>query len=352
MPVYTDKRNGRFFIQFRLHGETYKERLPVGTTKKQAEALEIKVKSQMLFEQHGIDVERKDFTFERFVQDYYLPHVEANTPASLEKALIICKAALAFLKGRQMRSIKPFDIERFKASRMTLKTQHGTQRKPATVLRELCVISGIFSLAVKNDVIEYNPCSRVQKPKFDNVQDRILKREDEQKFFANMYSEWAKDICTIVLNTGLRQNDVMRMTRFEVDLNAGWLRITQGKTSRRVEAFINDAIRPILEKRIEKYKDGLLFPSPITGNEKGSIRHCMLRACKRAKIDPLTIRDLRRTYGTRLQENGVDTATVARMLGHSDLRSIHRYQRSLEMMQKASESLASSANILPAAQSK
>lgn len=348
MPIYVDKRNGRLFIQFRLHGETYKERLPKGTTKGAARQIETRVRHQMLFEQHGIDTDRKDFTFERFVQDYYLPHIEANSPASLEKALYICKAALSFLKGRQMRFVKPVDIERFKTSRMALKTQHDTQRKPATVLRELAIISGVFSLAVKNDIIEYNPCSRVKKPKFDNVQNRILAPEDEAKLFANMHSDWARDVCRMALYSGLRQNDIMRLTRFECDLVGGWIRLTQSKTSQRVDVSINEVMRPILEKRITKYKDGLLFPSPKTEKATGSVRHCMLRACKRAEIAPLTIRDLRRTFGTRLLPN-TDTVTAARMLGHSGLRSIHRYQRSLDAMQKASDSLASNAPALPTA---
>src|SRR3989337_2904011 len=70
---------------------------------------------------------------------------------------------------------KPADIEKFKQHRANTKTQHDTVRKPATVLRELSIISKIFSMAVKNDFLEFNPCSRVEKPKFDNIQNRILR---------------------------------------------------------------------------------------------------------------------------------------------------------------------------------
>jgi integrase len=44
----------------------------------------------------------------------------------------------------------------------------------------------------------------------------------------------------------------------------------------------------------------------------------MLGACARAKIELITIWNLRRTFGTRLGENNVNTATIAKLLGHGD----------------------------------
>lgn len=336
MGVYTDKRTGNLFIQFQLRGETYKERLGPKIKRKEAEALEIKIRSQLLFESHGIS-ERNDHTFERFVKDYYLPFVEANhSKDSFEKSINVCRIAMPMFSNRQMRSIKPVELERFKTIRTNAPTMHGTLRKPATVLRELSILSRIFSLAVLNDVCDYNPCSRVEKPKFDNVMDKVLRREDEQKFFANMHSEWAKDICKLVLHTGLRRNDLMRLTRFDVDRPARLIRLVQGKTKRRVIIPLNDVAMEILERRWS-LKSDLLFPSPVTGKETGSVTHAMRRACVRAEITVLTIRDLRRTYATRLDH--FDAVTISRMLGHADLRSVHRYQRSLDKMREAAESL-------------
>jgi integrase len=348
VPIYQDKKTKRLFIQFQLHGETYKERLPEGITRKKAETIEVKVKSQMLFDQHGIETAAKNQTFERFIQDVYLPTIDGRVSKdSFEKAIYVCKAALPFFKGKQMRQIKPKDIEQFQRSREDAPTMHGRVRQPSTIHRELSIISKIFSLAVRNDLCEYNPCQRVDKPKFDNTQNRVLKKADEKRFLAALPSEWVREVCIVVLNTGLRMNDVMGLTRFQCRMDEGWIWLTQGKTKRKVEVRINAAVRPILEKRIAKYKDGILFPSPRTG-KAGSVRHTMQRTCEKLGLDPLTIRDLRRTFGTRIQPL-VDTVTAARMMGHSDLRSIHRYQRSLEMMEKATDSLAESPHSLPAA---
>ena len=346
MPVYLDKRNNRYFIQFRLHGETYKERLPAKTTKKQAETLELKIKSQMLFEQFGIQTDRQDQTFERFIRDVYLPYVETNqSKDSFERAINICKDAMPFFKGKQMRSIRPADVEAFKTSRMRLLTQHRTVRKPATIARELSIVRGIFSMAVTNDLCEYNPVSRVKVARFDNVQNKVLAKEHETAFFAAFRSPWAADICKMVLSTGLRQNDILGLTKFDIDREAGLIRLVQGKTKRRVEIPMNETVQEIVDRHW-KGKDVLLFPSPRTSKQAGSVRKAMFGACKRAKIPQLTIRDLRRTFGTRLHELGYDDSTVAQLLGHSDMRSIHRYKRGTEIKKQAVFSL-DDAPILP-----
>jgi integrase len=355
MPVYRDKQTGRFFIQFQLNGEPYKQRLHAGITRRAAETLEVRIKNQLLFEQHGVAA-RQDHTFENFIQEVYLPQVEADQGASaLSKAIVICKAALQFFKGKQMRAIKPADIERFKVSRMALKTMHGKERQPATVARELSIISAIFREAVKNDVCEINPCSRVQKPSFDNVQNRVLRPEDEAKFFGSFDKEQgrtAHDVCRVVLHTGLRQNDILGLSKFQVDLEARLIRLVQGKTKRLVEIRMSETVFQILNRRMSETKGELLFPSEKNNERLRSIRTAIAGACTRAGIERLTIRDLRRTCSTRLDNLGFSTATIAKHLGHADLRSVLRYQRGRAVLDdavNALEKFSQSATILPMA---
>jgi integrase len=348
MPIYTDKKTKRLYIQFDFLGQTHKKRLPKKTTKSEAVKLETKLKNKLFFEANSVEAKRQ-IKFEDFLVEYFLPFAEANhRKASFDRQVIICKLALPFFKGNDLRQIKPADIEKFKQLRVTTETQHKTVRKPATVLRELSIISKVFSLAVKNDFLEFNPCSRVEKPKFDNIQNRILQMEDEAKFLAEFQSDWAKDICILVLNTGLRQNDALGLSKFNVDWSSNVIRLIQGKTKRVVEIPMNNTVKALLQARRHNGSD-LFFPSPKNGLQGTSIKKAVIGACARAKIEPITIRDLRRTFGTRLGENNVNTTTIAKLLGHGDLRSIHRYQRGTEIMREAVGLLENPAKILPLA---
>jgi integrase len=48
---------------------------------------------------------------------------------------------------------------------------------------------------------------------------------------------------------------------------------------------------------------------------------------------------LRRTFSTSLEEDGFSASTIAKLLGHSDLRSVHRYERGREILRTAVKSL-------------
>lgn len=341
MGVYLDKKTNRFYIEFQHRGERYKERLGDGITRKDAERLELAIKADLMFAAHGITTKRTQMTFERFVVDHFERYAEANyTEITVDKALYVCKAAAPFFKGKALRSIKPADVERFKTSRMQTPTIHGTPRKPATVLREMSILSKIFSLAVRNDLMDYNPCSRIDKPHFDNIQDRVLSRDDEAALFANMHGEWAKDVCRLALNTGLRQADILDLTRFQVDRAARLISLIQGKTKRRVVVALNDTALEIIERRWKKTTQ-LLFASPKSGKRASpaAASDALERACRRAGVPKVTIRDLRRTFATRGIENGADVWTVADALGHTSLRMIPRYVRSVENKRKMVEGL-------------
>jgi integrase/recombinase XerD len=350
MPIYTDKKTKRLYIQFDFQGETLKKRLPEKTTKREAEKIETKWKHQLFFEASEI-VAANDILFEDFLVDYFLPFAEQNhSKVTFDAEVQICKSALTFLRGKKMRQVKAADVEKFKNFRTNLLTQHKKPRRPATIVREMSIISKIFSLAIKNDFLDFNPCSRVEKPKFDNIQNKILSYKDEAIFFASFESDWARDICLLVLNTGLRQNDALGLSKFNVDWDLRIIRLVQGKTQRVVEIPMNETVYELLNKHRHNGSD-LFFPSPKTGKQGVSVKKACLGASQRAKIGHIMIRDLRRTFGTRLDELNYNDSTVAKLLGHSDLRSVHRYKRGKNILREAVEALESRnpAKILPLA---
>jgi integrase len=342
MPCYHDNRSGRLYIQFERDGQLYKKRLPEGATRKEAEVLETKWKHDIFFAAH-LPEEKESVLWERFVEDVYFPYVKANnSEQALEKAIVICKAAMPFFGNRALDEIKPADVEQFKQLRMETRTHHGTVRKPATIHREMSIISKIFSLALKNDLVRYNPVSRVDMPKFDNVQNAILPLEYEEDFLWSMY-KLQRDLCTTALYTGLRQTDLFGLSKDQVDFRTDEIFLVQGKTKRRVSIPLLPRLRTMLLSRLDDEGD-LFFPSYRTGRKLTSINNSIRNASSKFGLK-LTIFDLRRTFGTRLHENGFDDKTIADLLGHVGLRCVHRYKRGTEIKRKAILSLE---NMVPA----
>jgi len=111
---------------------------------------------------------------------------------------------------------------------------------------------------------------------------------------------------------------------------------------------MNETVQNILRDRWSNGSE-LFFPSPKTGGQGISVKKAIIAASKRADIDHLTIRDLRRTFGTRLCEMNYPSGVTAQLLGHTDNRSVHRYERGKVIMREAVELLEKPAKILPLA---
>lgn len=338
MPIYLDKKANQFFIQFDYKGQTYKRRLPKGISKTDAKNLETKWKNDLTFESFGIE-KKREITFEDFLTKYFIPFaIEHYSAEGLKNVRVICNAAMPFLKGMMLRKITAADIEAFKKHRQKLLTKHGTKRKPSTIHRELNNISKIFTYAVKQDFLDYNPCSKVDRPRYENIQDKILPVDKEQLFLDNINSAWARDVAVLILNTGLRQNDALGLRKYNADFDNRIIRLVQGKSKRRVRIPMNEKVFNLLSLRWQNGSD-LFFPSPKTGKQGTSIKKALEAAGKKTGLGKVGTRVLRRTFGTRLAEDNFADSTVAKLLGHSDLRSVHRYKREKDILRTAVESL-------------
>src|SRR5947208_3258965 len=82
-------------------------------------------------------------------------------------------------KRQRLGEIAPLAIERFKSQRQHSFTKYDKQRSPASVNRELELLSRIFSLAVRLGLAEFNPCSRVSRFKLQNQRHRYLLPDEE-----------------------------------------------------------------------------------------------------------------------------------------------------------------------------
>jgi integrase len=338
MPVYLDKKRNQFFIQFDYKGQTYKRRLPKGTTKKEAKDFETKLKNDLLYESFGIE-KKKDILYEDFLADIFFPFAERHySIEGYKNVIVIARASLPFLKGQSLRKITAADIEAFKIARQKLPTKHGKTRLPSTVHRELNIISKIFSYAVKQDFLDYNPCSKVDRPRYDNIQNEVLPFDKAEEFLQNINSAWARDVARLILNTGLRQNDALGLKKFNADFDNRIIRLIQGKSRRVVEIPMNETVYNLLNERRHNGSE-LFFPSPRTGRQGTSIKKALEAAAKRSGFDKAGTRVLRRTFSTSLEEDGFSASTIAKLLGHSDLRSVHRYERGREILRTAVKSL-------------
>ena len=130
------------------------------------------------------------------------------------------------------------------------------------------------------------------------------------------------DIIRLLLLTGCRKNEIVRLRRDEVAGNQ--LRLRTGKTGPRT-VFLNTGARTIIERRL-KGSSVYLFPSPRdAGRPICDDLPLWYRVRKEAGLDDVRPHDLRHTYASQAVMQGTPLPVVARLLGHSKTTMTLRY---------------------------
>jgi integrase len=222
--------------------------------------------------------------------------------------------------------ISPEEVERFKTAR-TAQVSPKTKRrlKPATVNRELACLKAIFNHALKADIPLRNPVSRVKFLEEHNEQTRVLSYAEQDQYLA-FATPMLRDIATLMLETGMRPEEVYRIRPGNVYLDQGFLVNPFGKTkAARRRVPLSASARSVLATRM--VDEGVyLFPCETDRNRPiPKINNAHDRAVRDSGVAAFRPYDLRHTWATRAAMSGIDLVTLAAMLGHSRIQMVLRY---------------------------
>jgi integrase len=135
-----------------------------------------------------------------------------------------------------------------------------------------------------------------------------------------------QDIATLMLQTGMRPEEVYRIQPQNVHLPKSYLLNPFGKTKaakRRIT--LTASARDVLKRRMVDC-GAYLFPCETDDKRPvPKVNNAHDRAIRDSGIRPARLYDLRHTWATRAAESGIDLVTLAAMLGHSKINMVLRY---------------------------
>ena len=332
------KRGKVWWYDFGHH--RYRGRIPEARTKYEAQQAEIKLKRDVFEGKYG-----KQFGTMLFAEFVGNPDAEKdifgegtflewskNNKRSWKHDRFRVRVLIDAFRGKTLGEISPLVIERFKSQRQHSLTKHDKQRSPASVNRELELLSRIFSLAVRLGLAELNPCSRVSKFKLQNQRHRYLLPDEEPALLAQCI-ESRKHLATMVpfaIGTGARKSEQLGLKVRQVDFFRNLVVFDKTKSGRTRMVEINSDVRQILLELCRgKGPDDYVWVNPTTGGPYTDIKRSFTGACEDAKIQGLVWHDLRATYGTRLGEAGFNAYDIAKLMGHANISTSQRYVRNL-----------------------
>ena len=208
--------------------------------------------------------------------------------------------------------------------------------------------------ARKEHIIVKNPTEGAVIPKAETTPMKILNEEQLEKFIEEIEKEplWY-DFFYMEITTGLRRGEIcgLRWEDYDADRKIltirrsvsigvnGEILIGNPKTDNGIRTILlPDKTAKILDKRLAGSYSEWIFPNlqhcekptnPVTAYNN------LKRILKKADLPQIRFHDLRHTFATYAQANGVDTKTLSSILGHSNASfTLDRYTHVTTEMQK------------------
>ncbi len=344
MGVYRRKNKegkyyGPYIVQYPhrknpISGKAIRTSLKVNGSKR----LAIRVYQQKLVEwekkKHlGLEV-KKEYTFGE-VLNWYLDHPKAKRKKTYLRDIEMAKILEENFGPQSTKEIKPIDIEAFQDKMLKTRSKRGRPYKPATINRFVTLLKRVYNLALRDDIVEKNPCWKVSFLPERNARDRIVSPE-EFEILKNEIPQY-----TLILSLGyylaMREGEILNLRGKQIHFDEdggdeGYIELYDGETKSGEGRQIpfSDVVGKLLKDQLaqKKKRDSQRFIF-VTENGKflGNFRRAFQRACKRAGIKGLCFHDFRHTAITNMRKAGVDTSVIMAISGHKTMAMFRRYNR-------------------------
>ena len=211
------------------------------------------------------------------------------------------------------------------------KIQSGASYAPKTINH---IIGTLNSIRIR--ATEWNVEPPVFKYKRLKVSSKIryISHEEEKLIFNNLTNQDQKDICIVLLDTGLRISECVSLIDKDVDLATNAITIYRSKTNNAGLIGITNRMRPVIERRLQ-LASSYLFPNPkdlrvprttTTKSIRRAIKAAGLNSPENvSRYGTCTVHSFRDTFATRLVKAGVSLYKVQVMLGHSSPTMTQKY---------------------------
>lgn len=232
-----------------------------------------------------------------------------------------------------------------KATYRIEKIETLSQRRVASVHRELARLRRILNIAVQNRKIPINPFALgdsliSQASETERV--RMLTFEEEKRLLAVCTDkrDILRRVIICALDTAMRQGEIFKLRWRDVDLENRviYLQSLNTKTLRDRTAPVTSRLKRELEdlreNTFENGDDDLVF------GIKTSCKVAWYLALRDAGIEGLRFHDLRGTAITRMLQAGMSAPEVMKISGHSQFKTFLRYTKNVkETVQRAGHAL-------------
>ena len=266
----------------------------------------------------------------KYLFDRLLKYNDETGKKTYNKDLYHSKVIIQYFKNKKLEDVSLIKQKHIRELQIYLKTtpmENGKCRENSTVNRYIASLKTGFNLLVNDENIEiyHNPCKGVKCLREDNRRTTYLPKHLHEEFLS-LLPEQVRDIVLFDLKTAVRTGNVFKAHKSEFDLVGGFWTIKENKNKGKkfIRIKLNKTALEIAKKYCAKTED-YLFKTPCTQKPVTTIRKAFKSAAIKIGIPDLLPKDLRRTAGTILYQNGKSLRVIRDVLHHSNSLTTERY---------------------------
>lgn len=202
-----------------------------------------------------------------------------------------------------------------------------------TICKEYALARRMFNIARKTwKWVQTNPFSDFDYREFlnpNNPRDRWLTVAEETRLLAaasTLKCEWIIDLIIFAIHTGCRRGEILTVKWDNIDLLRNNITVQVSKRKKKDNPKlksipISKTLKRMLIRRHKvQHISGLLFPV-----DANSVRWYFDEAVRKSGLENVRLHDLRRTFGTRLAQAGIDLFKIKNYLGHESILTTERH---------------------------
>jgi integrase len=257
----------------------------------------------------------------------------SGAPGTVRRIETSAASMKVFFGKREVSLIDEGDVERYKLWRLSgQEDQEIKPVKPVTCKHDLDNLSLFFQWAKKMKYARSNPVRGVAKPSDRDAQRMyVIPIEEERRYFRYLVKESVSehgnlhDVGRLMINQGLRPEEVVCLRKADVDWDKRTLTVTHGKTraAQRTLKLTKESWE-ILARRMARESPWIFPSTKRRGDHVTKLNSPHDRVIEKLGMS-WVLYDLRHTFATRMVQAGIDLSTLKDILGHTDIRTTQRY---------------------------
>ena len=325
VSFYTDirlRRNGA------PTGERHRKRIPNVKNITEARKAEAKIAASLMYD----EPEREVPLLTTYLETTFLQWARENKAApQLDERVVRVLCASPSLQGWRLDEVSVIQVEGFKRERRAANSEKGRPYKLSSLNVELVILSRAFRLAVDAGLVRSNPVRLVGRFEADAAAFRVLLPEEEPVLWRTLSEgpPYLLSLARLALLTGMREGELLALEKVAVDFRRDVLFIINPKWKqdrRKTEGLPFGSESRALLLDLCARTEGLLFTDAAGGRlTQSAVSNNFRRVAARASFTGLKFHSLRHTFGSRLGEAGRSPYEIARLMGHSDIKTSMTY---------------------------